>query len=419
MRILFVTNLYPPVVIGGYELACAHTAQAMVGRGHEVRVLTTWCHLPQTSKAPDWVHRRLDLHSFVPYKSSNQTVEQRDLHSAVCSSYANTLQLLESIRDFHPDVVSVWNPIGIGGLAMMDLLNYIGVPWALFLGDRVPVEIAMAVPANVLGSFGAQGSRLYERARIFSVSQHLLDEIESLSGITFPQGADIIAGWADLSGALPHEPYLRDGRARFVAASAVYPHKGIDLILEASARLKGGGLDFSVDVIGDGELRHYVDMARTLQLQGHVRFLGSRSYSELLRSYAGYDAFLCPTWERDPFPFAPLGAAGCGTPPIITRNCGTSERLVDGVHCIKIDRTVDQLADAMICAATGRVDLARIGRAGQRLITTDLSFDRYLDRTENALREHAHPWRYETIDDPTLPLLLFLKHNLSVKLHFG
>jgi glycosyltransferase involved in cell wall biosynthesis len=301
----------------------------------------------------------------------------------------------------------------------MDLLNQIGVPWALHLGDRVPVDIAGNVPARVLGLFGAQGSRLYERARILSVSQHLLDEIESVSGITFPQGSDIVAGWADLSYALPHEPYLREGRARFVAASALYPHKGIDLILEASARLKGAGLDFSVDVIGDGDLRHYVDMARTLQLQGHVRFVGSRPYSDLMRSYAGYDAFLCPTWERDPFPYAPLGAAGCGTPPILTRNCGTSERFVDRVHCIKIDRTVDQLTDAMICVAAGRVELARMGRAGQRLMTTDLSFDRYLDRTENALREHAHTWQHEAADDPALPLLAFLKHNLSLSLWPG
>jgi glycogen synthase len=122
------------------------------------------------------------------------------------------------------------------------------------LGDRLPVDIASNVPASVLGLFGAQGSRLYERARILSVSQHLLDEIESVSGITFPQGYDIVTGWADLSGALPHEPYLRNGRARFVTACAVYPHKGIDLILEASARLKTNGMDFSVDVFGDGEL---------------------------------------------------------------------------------------------------------------------------------------------------------------------
>ena len=44
---------------------------------------------------------------------------------------------------------------------------------------------------------------------------------------------------------------------------------------------------------------------RTLQVDDRVRLLGPRSQPELLRSYAGYDAFLCPTWERDPFPFAP------------------------------------------------------------------------------------------------------------------
>ncbi|WP_164124429.1 glycosyltransferase, partial [Stenotrophomonas maltophilia] len=92
-----------------------------------------------------------------------------------------------------------------------------------------------------------------------------------------------------------------------------------------------------------------------------------------------YDAFLCPTWERDPFPFAPLGAAGCGTPPIITGNCGTSERLIDNVHCIKIDRTVDDLARAMMEVAAGQHDLAKMGRAGRRLVTSDLSFDRHLD----------------------------------------
>jgi glycogen synthase len=105
--------------------------------------------------------------------------------------------------------------------------------------------------------------------------------------------------------------------------------------------------------------------------------------------------------------------------PIITRNCGTSERLVDGVHRIKIDRTVDELANAMARVAAGRVELARIGRAGQRLMKTDLSFDRYLDRNEAALHENAHRWQHEAGDDRALPLLAFLKHNLSVSLRFG
>ena len=419
MRILFLTNLYPPTVLGGYELACANVAQAMTGRGHDVRVLTSWCHLPRTYERPSWVHGRLDMSLYVPHQSRNETVHERNVHSAFCSSYANTLSLLDSIRDFRPDIVCAWNLAGIGGLAMLDLLNIIAIPWALVLADRVPVDIVIHTPSAVRGLFDAQGSGLYARARILSISQHLLDEIEQVSGITFSQGSDIVAGWADVSAALPHEPYLRDDKARFVSAGWVSSHKGIDLILQASARLKAAGADFSVDVFGDGELPHYIEMTRALRLQDRVHFLGPRSQAELFPSYAAYDAFLCPTWERDPLPLAPLEAAGCGTPPIVTRQCGACERLVDGVHCIKIDRTVDDLADAMARVAANTVDLARIGRAGQRLMASDLSFDRWLDRIEFALREHAKPWRHELADDPGLPLLAFLKHNLSVSLRFG
>jgi glycogen synthase len=416
LRILFLTNLYPPVILGGYEIACAQTAEALKKRGHEVRVLTSWSHLPTPIEAADWVHRRLDLHWHIPHMP-NLTYEVRELHSAVCSSYSNTLHLLNALTEFKPDIVSLWNMTGIGGLAMMDLLNYLDVPWAIYLGDRVPVDIAANVPEDVRGLFNAQGSRLYEKARIQSVSQNLLDEIEDHSGITFAHGADIVAGWADLSYAVPHGPYMPDGKARFVAASSISAHKGTDLIIEASVRLKDAGIHFSVDLLGEGDVPRYIDMVKRLHLQEHVRFIGQRSYPDLLRSYADYDAFLCPTWERDPFPFAPLGAAGCGTPPIITGNCGTSERLIDNVHCIKIDRTVDDLARAMMEVAAGQHDLAKMGRAGRRLVTSDLSFDRHLDRMETAFGEHMRPWNVSI--DPTLPLLLFLKHNLSVRLRFG
>ncbi|WP_163360424.1 glycosyltransferase family 4 protein, partial [Klebsiella aerogenes] len=85
MRILFLTNLYPPVILGGYEIACAQTAEALKKRGHEVRVLTSWSHLPTPIEAADWVHRRLDLHWHIPHMP-NLTYEVRELHSAVCSS---------------------------------------------------------------------------------------------------------------------------------------------------------------------------------------------------------------------------------------------------------------------------------------------------------------------------------------------
>ena len=41
MKILVLSNLYPPDFLGGYELACRQVVDALRRRGHDVRVLTT------------------------------------------------------------------------------------------------------------------------------------------------------------------------------------------------------------------------------------------------------------------------------------------------------------------------------------------------------------------------------------------
>lgn len=41
MKILALTNLYPPDFLGGYELVCCQVVDALGAAGHEVRVLTS------------------------------------------------------------------------------------------------------------------------------------------------------------------------------------------------------------------------------------------------------------------------------------------------------------------------------------------------------------------------------------------
>ena len=41
MRILFLSNLYPPNVVGGYERLCYEVAAGLSARGHEIAVLTS------------------------------------------------------------------------------------------------------------------------------------------------------------------------------------------------------------------------------------------------------------------------------------------------------------------------------------------------------------------------------------------
>ena len=41
MRILFISNHYPPYEVGGYEQLCRDVADRLAARGHAIRVLTT------------------------------------------------------------------------------------------------------------------------------------------------------------------------------------------------------------------------------------------------------------------------------------------------------------------------------------------------------------------------------------------
>ncbi len=419
MRILILSNLYPPQVIGGYERACANVAAGLVANGHDVQVLTTWSHIPGTQDAP-YVSRRLDLRWFRVYHHRQKDAETAQLHEAVCSCYANSRAVIEALRAFRPDVVYVWNLFGIGIAGIVDLLNYVEVPWAMHLMDCLPGYLHDSVPPFVRDVFNARGAAFWERAAVISMSQHILDEIAERTAIRFHQGVTLVPGWVDLAAAMPHGPYRRDGLTRFVASGTVAEHKGVDLIIQAAASLLAGATaGFTIDLYGEGEIARYVDMVNGLGLRGMVRFLGPRSQAELLQAYAEYDALLFPTWEREPFGFAPIEAAGCATPPIMTRNCGAAERLVDGVHCIKIDRTVDDLAAAMRGVIDGSHDLARLGRHAADLVARDLSFDRCLGQIKHVLAAVPGRLNEARLHDPQLELLTFFKHDLSSALRFG
>jgi hypothetical protein len=41
MRLLFLSNFFPPVCLGGYEEWCQEVALAFLSKGHEVKVLTS------------------------------------------------------------------------------------------------------------------------------------------------------------------------------------------------------------------------------------------------------------------------------------------------------------------------------------------------------------------------------------------
>src|SRR5262245_48617707 len=129
MRILIVSNFYPPHFVGGYELGCSAVAQALEARGHHVAVLTS-CHGVGRPVSEGDVHRWLYPASLVDARHS-RTTSWRNLTREVANQFAfDRICRLQA-----PDVVYFWNlakiPISLALRAESRgaVCYYVSDPW--------------------------------------------------------------------------------------------------------------------------------------------------------------------------------------------------------------------------------------------------------------------------------------------------
>jgi glycosyltransferase involved in cell wall biosynthesis len=140
------------------------------------------------------------------------------------------------------------------------------------------------------------------------------------------------------------------------------PEKGVDLLLEAVARLDAGGLPVALAVAGDGPERERLDQqARALGIVDRIRFLGNVANVPSL--YRQVDAVALPS-RSEGLPNVLLEALRADVPVVATAVGGVPEVLVDpnaGVVVPAGDPAV--LAEGIrTVLATGRSAAAKAAR---------------------------------------------------------
>ena len=391
MKILVLSNFYPPEVVGGYELACAQAVEALRRLGHDVRVLTA----SARGHAPPEGHVRRGFKLADIWNqhamSRRPSVVQRlmDAESRLINAF-NVGVLADAVETFRPDVAYVHNLTGLGGLGLMLALGHLGVPWAWQLGDSVPSYCCglwgEVVPA-LAERFGAQ-----VRGTYISVSTRLIEEIES-QGVPLNGRVELLPYWVDgVPGPLP-ERHVRDGPLRVVSAGRLTPYKGVDLLIEAAAMVRDSRWSVEIDFFGavaDVDENHYPALLQRHGVTDRVRFQGPLDHVALLARYRDYEAFAFPTWSREPFGIGPIEAsAHGGCLPIIARNCGLAEWLVHGVHCLKIEPTAEGLARCFLELLEWRVDPRPIADRARAMIWRDLHIEGIAPRIEALLIDAA------------------------------
>jgi glycogen(starch) synthase len=374
MKILLLSNVFPPGFIGGYELGAYDVAIGLVNSGHEVHVLTSdyltddegACEIANVTRTLTWA------------TMTHELIEPSQLEN-VYYNFRNLRELGRLIRTFRPDVVLAFNLMGLGAVSIVKYLQALKMPLVLYLMDHVFIGLDKIpeLRASYEKLFGAL--HFEDRTRIIAMSKNVAREVGNTLGLTLPN-VTYIPGWVDFSPESAQMQPAADGRKRFVFCSRVAPHKGTDIMLESVECLVQNGLDnFYVDVYGAGHVASFMQRVKAKGLDQHIIYKGQTDKKDMLNVLAGYDALVFPTWEREPFGFVASEAAVAGCIPIMTAGVGASEWFLDGVDCLKISRDATSLYGAMSQVLHWSKDeLTRMRSASLRYARKNFEFRRWL-----------------------------------------
>jgi glycosyltransferase involved in cell wall biosynthesis len=418
MKVLVVSNMYPPHYYGGYELSCRDVVEHWRERGHRVTVLTTNMRVAGVIDLPGerdrGIHRDLDFywedHALVSPSPWRRLEMER----------TNQRHLRKALDDVTPDVVSVWN-MGAMSLGLVTTIVEARLPLVLVVCDdwldygpaldawtrlfarrprtRLLVRRLTGLPTGLPADLG-------DRATGCFVSEATRSHASARTGLRFTQSTVVYSGIdpADFPLGVPEVREARPWGWRLLSVGRIDPRKGVDTIIRALPLLPEQA---TLSVLGRGDSRHLGELhglVDELGLADRVRF-DVVQRDELRRHYEEADALVFPPTWSEPFGLIPIEAMACGTPVVATGTGGSAEFLSDCRNSLVFPPgDAVQLAAALRRLADDPALRARLVRGGLAT-ASELTVDRLAEVLEAWHLAAADRFRYGPPPDRPPPTL--------------
>ena len=351
MHILVISDLYPPYYIGGYELNCKDTVNALINRGNHVTVLTSYWGLKEPSVEGD-VFRVLNYDDASFENQAKKTTgrwslfEKRVLKiQRIFISKKNYTLTQRIIKQIRPEVIFFWHIINTTTSTVSCALD-MGLPFVCRIEDYSLAQLKIQLNRKDHSIKDRYGSLILKMAECTRFEKHHLI-VNSQSVKDYYLQATFLESSIDvlpdgLPSRLLHHPSNRlnpsfanpAGLVSLCFVGRINPDKGPDVAIKTIALLKKEPSipPVHLDLIGTG-LPEYVNylkqLAVSLDLEDSVTFLGKLDLEEVLHRYQYYDAILFTSRWQEPFSRVVLEAMAQGLPVIGTDYGGTPEIICD------------------------------------------------------------------------------------------
>lgn len=403
MRLLFVSNYYPPFARGGYEQWCEEVALALAARGHDVQVLTAAVPgVPERSVENDMVvHRVLNLEVVGGlWQTAVRLLRHREQLEA-----ENLDVIRRIVAEFQPDAAMMWGMWNVprSALALVEQLlpqqtvYYFCDYWPLLPSSYVqqlqnPARSQFTqLPKQVVGrvflpQLNAEPEIALRFPHPICVSRAVRDRLLA-GGVPVDHAQVIYGGTQTDQFDFSAEKTSIDERLNLLYIGRLSVEKDVITAVTAMEQLKG--LPVTLDVIGGGDPDY--EMALRAQAAKHdlpVRFHGPVAREQIPLIMVEYDALVFTSKWPEPFARTVLEAMAAGLVVIGTTAGGTGEILVEGetgltfpvgdsaVLASQVQRLID---DPVLCQ--------RLAQAGQARVREDFTFARMVDDIETALHQ--------------------------------
>jgi len=448
VKILVVTNLYPPHLADTDDFRCQNVTDALRERGHTLRVLTSTCGLASDdghtarafgsgSEGNALVQRRLRINGAFGQSAIDGLGELRELEAR------NNQVLREAIAEFGPDVIHIFSLRGLSK-SLVVTLRRSGVPTCFDVSDTWLAEELRDDPwlawwhrdklpaMQKIQRTGLEVSG--QRAKWDATTPTFLDPgINRLPAIFDPddrarvapnslgspqlrrlyfsspalQATTVAAGFRVAHGEVIHpgvDTQLFHGEAKpasapikkFLTIARLTPHCGVTTAVEALRMVRAQGVKATLTVYGRGSSEVLAKLrTHAVQCGAAVEFRSGGLQRELPGIYQAHDAFIYPVEREEVFVGAPLEAMACGLPVIVNQDHGAEDLFRSQESCLSFPSgDAGELANRMLELIQTPELAHQLAQVGQNEVLTRYQFTTAVEEIERYLEDTVAQWQF-------------------------
>ena len=347
MRLLLLTNLYPPQNLGGFGLCLERLCKGLETLGYEALVVCSdAAYLGPVGLNPK-ICRILELvgsyeGGISRLKDPNEENRRNDKNQAT---------LKRIIKCYKPNACLIGN-LDLLGLELLDVVLSHNIPTIQhvgFMGAPMPLGSSQLNHPAYRMAFASAEVKIFLRKQGYNVNKY---------PVAYPPLT---------SDKPPHASNCNSTQLKVCYSGLLMQSKGVHILLEAVARLKQTGLNVKLSIAGkafspiyEDELKNY---AARVEISNQISWCGFMAGDQLQKFYQEQEVLVFPSLHPESFGMVVAEAMATGVVPISSGVGGAIEVITHGRNGLLVPPgNSEALADELAWCVSNKTALKSMAK---------------------------------------------------------